>query len=179
MIPRKRNGEVKSALPLGVHIRAGDDVRGKEMSDKSCEGLDPKWVATARVGCIVDLAKEHLTAKKRVLVVFSDSACVKMHVMRYFSDSELFTEVWTQELSGSVNIDTTQAKLDQEHAWKQTMRDWTIMRLVNMFAITSSYDFLSGFPASALVSSNVHRRVYDLKTCKPMHEMALCAKRFC
>merc|ERR1740123_2406495 len=84
---------------MGVHIRAGDTViRGEANLDQDpgqCEWMDPDHDYMPRAGCIDRLANSHEKASrsKRVLVVFSDSRCVKKHIMDYFADSETFTEV--------------------------------------------------------------------------------------
>merc|ERR1719433_2012694 len=141
--------EKPNTFSLGIHIRAGDAASQSEEgldpaldpSDEFCQGLDPKEGYMQRLGCMIKLGKQHLKAENRVLVVFSDSRCVKKHIMDFIKDSTTFTEVWSQELSGTVNIDTTITQGDTMHAWKQSMRDWLLMQKVDTFAVSTTYEW--------------------------------------
>jgi len=163
---------------LGIHIRAGDEVIKHEANGEQCLNQGPNM---DHVRCIMKLAKEKQHLSTRVLVIFSDSRCVKDKLMDWFMDSEAFTEVWTQKLTGSVNIDTTLSEKEdaEKHAFRQSMRDWIMMRYVDMFGITTSYSFLSGFPSSALVTSSVDKELYELNGCQVGKQNSLCASRFC
>merc|ERR1712032_150233 len=100
----------------------------------------------------------------------SDSRCMKDLLVRHFANSTLFQEVWAPKTEGFVNIDTRlreteSTKERQNQAWLQTMRDWVLMRHVDTLAMSSSYGHVSGFPASAMITSP-SMQLYDLGKCE-------------
>merc|ERR1712217_224364 len=165
---------------LGIHIRAGDEViqqEGGGIGDQ-CSWIDSSETVANRVQCIALLAQKVAAFSRRVLVIFSDSHCVKTHLMDWFrTHGGTFTDVWTQQLTAGVNIDHRVANDDS--TWKQTLYDWTLMRYMSMFGVATSYTFVSGFPASALVTSDVRKPIFEINQCKRMPQEALCASRFC
>merc|ERR1711920_198682 len=108
-------------------------------------------------------------ARHRILVLFSDSHCLKKYLMQYLAQKNWFTEVWTQEISGQTNMDSrlfTKSMADgAQHAWFQSMQDWLLMSHVDTLAVTTKYSFLSGFPVSASITANVKKEMYNLNTC--------------
>jgi len=165
---------------LGIHIRAGDAVVSQEsQSDAFCGQAEPP---RPHVRCVMKLTERPMykKAKTRVLVIFSDSRCVKKHLLEYFQQSDAFTQVWSQTLTGGVNIDTTLSSEDEAaHAFRQSMRDWNLLRHMDILATATSYNFFSGFPASALVTTSVDKELYELGSCQRAEKDWLCASRFC
>merc|ERR1719277_2741495 len=98
------------------------------------------------------------------------------------------TEIWTQEISGFVNMDSrlwvdrlprgakASKTTPSQHAFLQAMRDWVLMRSVSTLAIASRYEFASGFPISVQASSGDGKTMYDLETCAPVSREELCVQ---
>lgn len=168
---------------IGVHIRQGDEVIAGEATSAtaSCDKLAPLPVLLKRLQCVESLMASHdQAARRRVLVIFSDSHCVKQRALEHLSSSTSFTDIWTQELSGGVNMDHDLSN-DRNHAWRQSMRDWILMRYVSMYIIGGVY--FSGFPASAIVTTSMDKEVYDIDKCTPFDkrnkDFIVCSSRFC
>merc|ERR1719188_602672 len=86
---------------LGIHVRAGDDIihreEGIDLDSGECDSIAPESKFTPLADCISQLAERLDPSKKRVIVIFSDSRCIRKHFMDHV-DSSLYTEIWTQKI---------------------------------------------------------------------------------
>lgn len=158
---------------LGVHMRAGDKAilaEGKDLSEATCAEVDPPARAAQRLQCLEHLVaaqQEQEPAERRILAVFSDSHCLRNHTVNQFRGLTTFTDIWTQELEGSTNIDDRFEHTD-DTMWLETMRDWTLMNRMDMLAVSTIYWRglkVSGFPASTVWTARNKHALYELNRC--------------
>jgi len=167
---------------LGVQLHAGAAAVEAERQGAACPAADVlmQYINAAAnggdvLGCILNLAMNHLAYSTRVLVVFSDSHCMKQHLLERFRDSRAFTEVWTQGKKQQHEHDEGEAS-GKPHTFRQTMRDWILMRYVDMFASSTSLESsLGSLQTSALVTASLDKELYQLDICRPVERRTLCS----
>jgi hypothetical protein len=171
-----------NTFSMAAHIRTGDPVIRAEANmmnpEVECNRIDQPQYYTQRLRCLDQVGGSKAAFSKRVLLVFSDSRCAKKHITDYYAKSTAFTEVWAQDFTGGVNIDSTIA-VDEHKTLYEGLRDWTLLKSVDEYAITTAYTFVSGFPSSAIIASSTKKELRELNSCQKMTKKWLCAGRFC